>query len=220
MTKFQELILEGERIRETQGLGGPEAAIPIFREALQDSDSTLQDSEAIRHLALCFEHLGQLDEAIGRYNQSYILARESTTEKGYYSAMARAKRHISSCLRKQGKFDDAFRAGLEAHDLMVKEHPVPTDIVWVVHGIVDAVIDAGNRSRQAKLWLREEYKAVRYMMPREDNPLRRRVWLTGFLIDVHKIYGFWGWPAKALAQIIAYFGKLGLRSKQLKGQLK
>lgn len=219
MSKFEELILQGEKTRETKGLGGPEAAIPIFREALQHSDSTLQDSEARRHLGLCYEHLGRFDEAVARYNEAYNLAQESSSKQAY-SAMARTKRHISSCYRKQNQPDLAFQAALEARDLMVKVYPLPTDYIWAVHGIVDALIDAGDQPDKERKWLKEEFNALRYMLPREKNAIRRRVWLTGFLMDTHKVYGFWGWWAKMLAQIIALFSGLALRTKQLRGELK
>ncbi len=211
---FNELIEKGEKVREI--IGDSKAAISEFVLAYNFATSNEQRSTALRQIGLCEEHLGNMDRALKYYHDA--LEEGQSAEPRDEASMARALRHISSVKRKQGLYDEAIEKAILAWSHMNSVRPPPTDIVWVTHGVVQVLVEAGKGRDEIKRWLKRESSHILYMLRNEANDIRRWVWFSGWLMDLHKVYGAIAWPAKALAYRISKKAELTIRQEQIEGK--
>ena len=205
---YNDLVLRGERVRET---GDPLGAIPIFQQAVEKAKRPSQVSNAKRHMGLCYEHCGELPAAEILYNEALKIAQEA----GDLGDMARTKRHLLSVELKRGRFEKALQLGKEARSHMLYLSTPPTDLVWVTHGIVKALIDGKLPKKEVREWARHEWNDLKCMWPIEKNPIRKRVWTTGWLMDASYAWAPWSWPLLPVAFLIAFFSGLKLRMNQM-----
>lgn len=205
---YKELILEGEKIREK---GDPLGAIPIFTLAHAKANKPSQISNALRHIGLCYEHLNELDKAEANYSDSLKIA--SMTEN--IGDIARTKRHLLSVELKKGNYEKAYRLGTEARKQMKIFSFPPSDLVWITHGVVKVLIERKAPKKEVREWVRIEREDLKWALSLEKNPIRRRVWLTGWLMDAAYAWAPWSWPLIAVAFAISLFSGLGLRLKQI-----
>lgn len=206
---YDALIIKGEKTRET---GHPKQALKVFDHAIEVSKDDVEKSDAMRHKGLCFEHLDDLYKALGIYDEAFELAKKAQDK----SAMARVLRHKSSCFRKQQKFEKAITLSEEGRGLMLEVDPTPTDLCWVTHGVVQALIEGKKSKKQVLKWGWFEFKDLLYMLPREKNIIRRRVWFTGWLMDMYRAFGVIAFPLRVIAYLISWKSNLGLRKSQIK----
>jgi tetratricopeptide (TPR) repeat protein len=205
---FNALLIKGEKVRET---GDPKRAIDIFRKAFKNTKGDKQKAQALRQEALSFEHLGKLSISLKKYDKALIYAEKSKDK----SEIARILRHKSSCVRKMGNFDKAIELSKEARKMMLEVIPLPTDTCWITHGIVQAMIEKKTNRAVIWKWCLIELKDLLYMLPREKNQIRKRVWLTGWMMDTSDTLGVFGKPLRRKALQISKINKLKLREKQM-----
>lgn len=205
---YKDLILEGERIRETVD---PKKAIPVFQRALEAASKPSQVSNGKRHLGLCYEHLGDLDNAEILYKE----AMQSASGSNDIGDIARAKRHILSIEVKRGNIVKAVSLGTEARCLMLSLENVPTDLVWITHGIAKALVISCAPKTEVRYWTKLEWKDLKQCWSQETNTIKKRVWLTGFLLDAAYAWAPLSLPLFGLAFVISLFSGLKIRLRHL-----
>jgi tetratricopeptide (TPR) repeat protein len=205
---YKDLVKRGEMVREK---GDPKGAIPIFQQAIELTEIPSEKSNATRHLGLCYEHLGSLEEAEKYYVQAIELSRSGDDEAG----TARANRHLASVELKRRNYQKALVLARLAHSQMYNMVVIPSDLVWVTHGIVKVLIEGKYPKEDVRKWARIEWQDLKRMLPIEKNPIARRVWTTGWMMDASYAWAPWTWPLLPLAFAIATFSGLGLRMRQM-----
>jgi hypothetical protein len=204
---FDELILEGERVRET---GNPKAAIAFFDRATIFGEPW-QKSTAYCQRALCYEHLGQLDTAA----TDYVVALNFAEFVKDTADIARAERHLSSVALKKGEFNKAINLAISAYSRISSLVKPPTDMIWVAHGVVKALIEAKRPRKEIYKWVTRELKSLLDMWPREKNQIRKWVWTTGWMMDAAYVYAPFGWVLLPIAYLITRVSNLKLRQRQM-----
>jgi tetratricopeptide (TPR) repeat protein len=206
------LVDKGERMRET---GDPEGAIPIFERARNIATQDVLLSEITRHIGLCYEHLDDYEEAIAHY----ALALEFANGADDDASRARCIRHISSAELKLGNCVRAVELAKEAYGFASRAWSM-NDRVWVAHGVVKAMIETRRAGLPISIsdirdWERTEWNDLKEMWKEEENPIRRKVWLTGWMLDAAYAYGPWSWALVPVAFVISKAGGLKLRQRQI-----
>jgi tetratricopeptide (TPR) repeat protein len=210
---FSELLDRGEEVREK---GNPADAIKILGYAMLKASTNREKSTVLRHIGLCHEHLRELKEALVYYHKALNLAKANEDKEN----IARALRHLLSVKVTEGKYNEALALGYEARDLYAQLDVMPTDAVWITHGLVKAMIKSrANNRQQIQFYVLEETKELFYMLPREKKSLRKKVWLTGWMMDVYRVSPLMGIVLFPIALLIVTLSGLRLRRDQLIGRL-
>ncbi|HSV94803.1 MAG TPA: hypothetical protein VLH94_02420 [Spirochaetia bacterium] len=215
----QALIIKAVNIREK---GDPAGALETFCEAMRLSENPIEQAEIMGQMALCYQHLNDLDMAVILYNA----AADTLSQHADVVGVARMRRQLSSIQLYRGDLDGAYELALKARSSIVSHGYRPNDLCHMTHGIIKVLY----KKRQGRdfsswfsytseiwSWLMIEAKEIRQMYPREKS-IARDVWFTGFLADLGMFFPVLTFPFGLLGYLIAKSNGLGLRVAQFKNR--
>ena len=217
MSDIQDDVKRGVEAREKGDLDG---ALELLQSALKMSAYTCVSAEIMGEIALCHQHLGNLDLA----GVIYEAAMDDFCLIGDVASVARMRRQLSSIEMLRGNVDEAYILAQKARNTVISTGIRPVDLCHITHGIIKPLFvmrkNSGIRdwlkySGEIFMWTWKEFTEILNMLKLEKS-IARYVWLTGYLADVARLFPPVTSPVGAIGYIIARKNNLGIRLNQVK----
>jgi|WetSurMetagenome_2_1015567.scaffolds.fasta_scaffold322895_2 hypothetical protein len=220
MSSIQDDVKRGVELRES---GDPLGAIKLLLPALKKSPYVYEKAGIMSDIALCYQHLGNLDLA----ETIYEAAMDDLCLMGDVSGVASIRRQLSAIELLRGNVDEAYDLAVRARMTVVNSGIRPIDLCHITHGIVKPLMSKRKADGfshwfgytwEISKWTWFEFTEVLRML-RYEKSIAKYVWLTGYLADVALLLPPITYPFGALGYVIAKKKNLGLRLNQAKAAL-
>jgi tetratricopeptide (TPR) repeat protein len=217
MSCIQDDVKRGAESREK---GNLDVALGVLQSALKLATYTDERAEIMGEIALCHQHLGNLDLA----TVIYKAALDDFCLISDVASVARMRRQLSSIEMLRGNVDEAYALAQKARNTVVDTGIRPVDLCHITHGIIKPLFvkrrNGGLKnwfkySGEIFMWTWKEFTEVINMLKFEKS-IARYVWLTGYLSDVARLLPPVTLPFGAIGYVIAKKNNLGIRLNQVK----